>query len=150
MVFWLNLSHIVQIERILEIFFLYYYLRYCPAKKEGGQDWYQSIRLDFVHNRQYFFGTLKGILSCFQIKKTGFSVQGLKKVESFLMWSPLPKKQRRLKTLPYLYWQQYKEFGSPCFKRYCPAKKEGGQEGYHSIRLDLLHHCRYFQTHVKG
>ena len=29
-------------------------------------------------------------------------------------------------------------------------KKEGGQEGYHSIRLDLLHHRRYFLDTRKG
>ncbi len=73
-------------------------------KKRGGQEWYQSIRLDFVHNRQCFLGVLKGLIFCFKLKKTDFSVQGQKKVESFFMWSPLQKTQWHIKTLRYFYW----------------------------------------------
>jgi hypothetical protein len=35
-------------------------------------------------------------------------------------------------------------------ERYCPAKKEGGLEGYHSIRFDFLHHRGYFLDTRKG
>jgi hypothetical protein len=35
-------------------------------KKEVGQEGYQSIRLDLVHNRRYFLGTLKGLIFCFK------------------------------------------------------------------------------------
>jgi hypothetical protein len=33
---------------------------------------------------------------------------------------------------------------------YCPSKKEGGIEGYHSIRLELLHRRRCFFWTLKG
>ncbi len=35
-------------------------------------------------------------------------------------------------------------------ERYCPAKKEGGREGYHLNRFDFLHHRRYFFNTHKG
>jgi hypothetical protein len=41
-----------------------------------------------------FSGKFKGLLSCFTFLKTGYRIQGLKKAESFLMWSALPKTQR--------------------------------------------------------
>jgi hypothetical protein len=34
--------------------------------------------------------------------------------------------------------------------KYCPTKKEGGREGYHSNRFDVLHHRRYFLDTRKG
>ncbi len=43
-----------------------------------------------------FSGKFKGLLSCFKFLKTGQRIQGLKKAESFLMWSALPKTQRRV------------------------------------------------------
>jgi hypothetical protein len=33
-----------------------------------------SIGPDFLHNRRCFLGTLKGIISCFKMEKTGYSV----------------------------------------------------------------------------
>ncbi len=35
----------------------------------GGQEWYQWIRLVYVHNRRCFLGSPKGLLSCFKIRK---------------------------------------------------------------------------------
>ncbi len=56
------------------LFFRSYLEVYCPAKKKRGREEYQSIRLDFVHNRRYFLGTLKGPLSCFKCQKAKYSV----------------------------------------------------------------------------
>ncbi len=39
---------------------------------------------------------------------------------------------------------------SPMTSSYCPAKKEGGQEGYQLILSAFLHNCRYFFEHLKG
>ncbi len=49
-----------------------------------------------------------------------------------------------------LCWQKSTEWTQDTAKRYCPAKKEGGMEGYHSICLGLLHHRRYFLDTRKG
>jgi hypothetical protein len=35
-------------------------------KKRGVKEGYQSIHLDFVHNRLCFLGTLKGLVFCFK------------------------------------------------------------------------------------
>ncbi len=53
-------------------------LRYCPGKKEGGQEGYHSICLDFLHNRRCFLDTLKGLIFCFKLKKL-FQCLGPKK-----------------------------------------------------------------------
>ena len=46
-------------------------IQYCPAKIEGGQDWYryQSICLDFVNNGRCFFVHLKGYSRALNLKK---------------------------------------------------------------------------------
>ncbi len=48
-----------------------------------------------------FFWTLKGIIFWFKSQKTDFSVQGQKKVDSLLIWIPLPETQWHVKTLRY-------------------------------------------------
>jgi hypothetical protein len=40
-----------------------------PKKRGVKSAWYQSIRLDLVHDRRYFLGTLKGLTLCFKLKK---------------------------------------------------------------------------------
>jgi hypothetical protein len=40
-------------------------------------------------------------------------------------------------------------FNSPALK-ICPAKKEGGQEGYHSNRYDFAYNRRCFLGTLKG
>ncbi len=57
-----------------ESLFSYSAKRYCPSKKEVGQEGHQSIRLDFVHNHWCFLDALQGILICFKFQKTSFSV----------------------------------------------------------------------------
>jgi hypothetical protein len=52
-----------MIQQTLEIL-------YCTPKKEGGQEGYQSILFDFVHNRRCFLDTLKGLIFCFKFQKT--------------------------------------------------------------------------------
>jgi hypothetical protein len=43
------------------------------SHKEGGQVWYQWIRLHFVHNRRRFLETLKGMPSGFKLHKTSYN-----------------------------------------------------------------------------
>ncbi len=62
---------------------------------------YHSNRFDVLHHRRYFLDTRKGLISRRKQQKTGFSVQGQKCVESLLIWIPLPKTQRRIKTFRY-------------------------------------------------
>ncbi len=52
------------------------------------------IGLAFLDNRRRFFETLK-------FQKTVYSVKGLKKTESFLMWGLQPKTQKFFHTLCY-------------------------------------------------
>ncbi len=66
----------------------------CPAKKEGDPEYTKSIRLDLVHNRRCFFRSLKGLLLCFKFQKSGHSVWGLKKVESWVFWCGVAKKKK--------------------------------------------------------
>ncbi len=60
---------------------------------------YHSNRFDILHHRRYFLDTRKGLISRRKLQKTGSSVQGQKYVESLLIWIPLPKTLRRVKTL---------------------------------------------------
>ncbi len=71
--------------------------RYCPAKKEGGQEGYQLILFDVVNNPMFF----RGLFSCFRFKKRQLQSMGPKKVESLLMWSVPPESQRCVVTLCY-------------------------------------------------
>ncbi len=64
-----------------------------PKQGGGGQEGYQSIRVDFVHNHKCFLGTLKGLLQCFKFQKTSLG--------PFLMWSELPKTQKHVVTQRY-------------------------------------------------
>jgi hypothetical protein len=52
-------------------------LKILSNQKKGGQERYQSILLDLVHNRRYFLSTLKGLIFCFKCKKlaSAFSVK---------------------------------------------------------------------------
>jgi hypothetical protein len=51
------------------------HLKKLSSQKRGGsRGVYQSIRLDLVHNRRCFLGTLKGLIFCFTFSKTGFSI----------------------------------------------------------------------------
>jgi len=71
------------------------YLRYCLGKKGQDQEGYQ-ISLYFVHNHRCFSRAVN-------FKKTCYSVQDFKKVESFFMWSALPNTQRQGGTRAVLY-----------------------------------------------
>ncbi len=50
------------------------FCRYFLATKEERQEVCQSIDLAFLHNRRCFLDTIKGLLSCFKLLKTGSSV----------------------------------------------------------------------------
>jgi hypothetical protein len=65
--------------------------RYCKATKEGGRECYYSNRYDLAYNRRCLLDTLKGLISCFQSQKTGFSVHGPQKGPSALTGLTLPK-----------------------------------------------------------
>jgi hypothetical protein len=75
-----QLYHLVQLgiwKWICNVIFEGFVLQvkdFVPTKKRWGQEWYQLIRRDFLHNRRCFSGILKGLLSCFNFRKTGYSV----------------------------------------------------------------------------
>jgi hypothetical protein len=51
-----------------------YTVKILSSQKRGGQQGYQSIHLDFVHNRRCFLDTLEGLVFYFKLKKNIFSV----------------------------------------------------------------------------
>ncbi len=88
-------------------------LKILSSQKGGfkrGTNWFAST---LYTNRRSFLGTVKWLLSCFKFEKTGYSFCSLKKVESFFMWSALPKTQRRINALQPIWWY------SPCRHHSC-------------------------------
>ncbi len=90
--------YIFSLHSFSRHFFIKFTLKVLSSyKKRGGQEWYQSICIAFLHICRWILR----LLSCLNLKKTGYRVLGPKKVETFFMWSALPKAQRRVKQLRY-------------------------------------------------
>jgi hypothetical protein len=64
---------------------------YCLTKKIGVKRGINRFALTLYTVANVFKAHLKGYSCALNFKKTGYSSKGLKKFESFLMWSALPK-----------------------------------------------------------